>query len=164
MAVSKSVRRLLHVLDLEEESRRREFESAQAKLAGLNEALAAANQRERHGRLLFANGVQREELCDRCAGQEEVHAGRRTGAFLQQHIQQSMLDVDVLRVAFLKKRVERKQVQTVVIAAEAREALEETRRNQQSLDAWYLMRSTRDRPDQKPQEQGTAAASPDDLT
>ena len=140
MAVSKSVRRLLRVLDLEEESRRRELESAQAEHARLNVALTGATRRERDGRLLFADGVQREHADDRWMGLKEVDAGRRCGAVLQQTIQQSMQAVEALRTALLEKRVERKQAETLVKAAEARESLEEDRRTQQSLDTWYLMR------------------------
>ncbi len=149
MAVSKTVRRLLRVLDLEEESRRRELESAQAELTLLDAALRAAGEREREGRLLFTAGVRSEDLRDRLSGQTEIHAGRRRGAVLQQHIQQFMLVVNEFRAAFLEKRVERKQAETLVKAAEARESVEEDRRAQQSLDEWYLMRLPDDRSDTK---------------
>ena len=140
MAVSKSVRRLLRVLDLEEESRRRELESAQAEQARLDVALTSATQRERDGRVLFADGVRREDADNRWMGLKEVDAGRRCGAVLQQSIQQSMHAVEALRTALLEKRVERKQAEALVKAAEARESVEEDRRTQQSLDTWYLMR------------------------
>jgi len=141
--VSKSVRRLLRVLDLEEESRRRELESAQAEHVRLNVALTGATQRERDGRLLFADGVRREDPCDRWMGLQEEDAGRRSRTVLQQSIQQSMQAVETLRAALLQKRVERKQAETLVKAAEARESLEEDRRTQQGLDSWYLMSQTR---------------------
>lgn len=145
MAISQSLRRLWRVLDLEEELRRRELESAQAELAKFNVALRAAGKRAREGRLLITAGVREEDLRDRLAGQSEVHAGMRRGAVLQQHIQQSTLAVETLRTAFLEKRVERKQAETLVRAREAREAVEEDRRTQQSLDTWYLMRSPNER-------------------
>lgn len=142
MAVSKSVRRLLRVLNLEEELRRRELESAQAEHARLNVALTDAIRRERDGRLLFTDGVCREDLDVRWMGLKEEDVGRRKGAVLQRPIQQSEQAVETLRAALLEKRVERKQAETLVRAAEARELLEEDRRTQQGLDSWYLMRKT----------------------
>jgi hypothetical protein len=149
MVVSKIVRRLLRVLDLEEELRRRELESAQAELALLDTALRTAGERERDGRLLFTAAVQSEDLRDRLAGQAEVLAGRRRGVVLQQFIKQSSRAEEELRAALLEKRVERKQAETLVQAAQARESLEEGRRTQQSLDCWYLMRPSGDRSDAK---------------
>jgi flagellar biosynthesis chaperone FliJ len=145
MAISKPLRRLLHVLTLEEELQRRELESAQAELAKFNLALRAVGEQVREGRLLITAGVRGEDLRDRLAGQSEVRAGMRRGAVLQQHIQQSTQVVETLRTAFLEKRVERKQAETLVRAKEAREAVEENRRTQQSLDTWYLMRSPNER-------------------
>jgi pyruvate dehydrogenase complex dehydrogenase (E1) component len=149
MAVSESVRRLLHVLNLEEESRRRALESAQAELARLGTALRAAVEQEKDGRLLFASGVRGYELDERLAGQAEMHVGRQRREVLQQCIQQSMQVVEALRVAFLEKRVEKKQAETLVKAAEAKESLEESRRTERSLDSWYLMRPSSERSDLK---------------
>ena len=41
---------------------------------------------------------------------------------------------------FLAKRVERRQAETLIEETEAREAIEADRRNQQSIDDWYLNR------------------------
>jgi flagellar biosynthesis chaperone FliJ len=142
--VSKSVRQLLRVLDLEEELSRREFGSAQAELAQFEAALRAAGEREREGRSMFTTGVQEGNLRARLAGQAEVDAASYHGATLREHIRISAPVVDELRTAFLEKRVERKQAETLVKAAEARESIEEDRRTQQSLDSWYLMRPSVD--------------------
>jgi flagellar biosynthesis chaperone FliJ len=149
MAVSKTLRRLLHVLDLEEESRRRDLESAQAELAQLDNGLRTSMEQEKDGRLLFASGVRSFELSDRLAGQAEVHAGRRRREVIQQCIQQSTQAVEGLRAAFLEKHVERKQAEVLVRATEARESLEGDRRTQQSLDSWYLMRPSSERSNPK---------------
>jgi flagellar biosynthesis chaperone FliJ len=149
MAVSKTVRRMLHVLGLEEESRRRELDTAQAELARLDAGSRAAAKQEKDGRLLFASGVQGNEMDDRLAGLVEVHAGRRRQDVLQQCIQESTQVVEALRAAFLEKRVERKQAESLVKAAEARESLEKDRRNQQSLDSWFLMRPSLEGSDPK---------------
>jgi len=149
MAVSKSVRRLLRVLQLEEDMRRRELESAQADLARLDLALIASCERVRDGRILFTSGVQHAELSDRLAGDAEVQAGKRRGAVLQQRIEQSRLLVGELRRAFLEKRVERKQAETLVKVGDAQAALEEGRKTQQSLDSWYLMRPSANKVDSR---------------
>ena len=144
MPVSRSVRRLLRVLGLEEESRRRDLTSAQGELAQLDAALRAAKKREGDGRCLFTTSVQSEDLRDRLVGQAEVNAGRHRGLVLQQHLHQSNQVVDALRAAFLDKRVERRQAETLVKTADASEALEEDRRTQQTLDTYYLMRPPTD--------------------
>jgi hypothetical protein len=149
MAVSKTVRRLLQVLDLEEESRRRELETAQAELARLGAESRAAAKQQKDGRLLFALGVRGDELDDRLAGQAEVHDGRRRQNVLQRYIQELTQVVEALRAAFLEKRVEKKQAESLVKAAEARELLEKDRRNQQSLDSWVLMRPSLEGSDPK---------------
>jgi hypothetical protein len=149
MAVSKTVRRLLQVLELEEESRRRDLESSQFGLAQLDAALGEAGKQQKMGRILFASGVRSNDASDRLVGQAEVHASRRRGEVLQQCIQESTQIVETLRTALIEKQVERKQAETLVKAAETRESLEEKRRTQQSLDAWFLMRPSEERLDHK---------------
>ncbi len=140
MTVSKAVQRLVRVLGLEEEFRRRELESAQAQLLQLELAANSAVERERHGRRLIASSVQHEQPQDRLAGLAESRAGILQGIALRQWIEDSSKIVDERRTAFLDKRVERRQAETLVEAAEARETVENDRRTQQSLDDWYLTR------------------------
>jgi flagellar biosynthesis chaperone FliJ len=59
---------------------------------------------------------------------------------IERRIESSTRAVDELRAAFLEKRVERRQAETLVEEAEARDAIESGRRTQQSLDNWYLTR------------------------
>jgi flagellar biosynthesis chaperone FliJ len=140
MPVSAALQRLLRVLDQEEELQRRELESAQGEMAKLELAKRVAGERQQKGRRLIASGVQSNDLCDRLTGMEEMLAGRHCGSVLQQRIHQSTLVIDELRTALLNKRVERKQAETLIEAAQAREAAAADRRMQQSLDDWYLTR------------------------
>jgi hypothetical protein len=140
MGVSTAMRRLLRVLDMEEALRRRELESAQGELTQLELALRASSERQRNGRRLIASAVHSDDLRDRLAGKEEVQAGERSGAIFEQRIHRSSLLVEDLRTALLDKRVERKQAEALIKAAEAGEAIEAERRMQQSLDDWYLTR------------------------
>lgn len=138
MAVPNSVRRLLRVLDLEEELRRRELESAQYERTRREQALTMCGERERSGRRWLVAGLQSGDMADRLAGMEEIQTGKRCAAALKPHIDQSAVRVEECRAAFLEKRVERKQAETVVDAAEARETVAANRRAQQWLDDWCL--------------------------
>ncbi len=138
MAIANSVRRLRRILDLEEELRRRELESAQSELAQRERALTVCGEREQNGRRWLVAGLQSGDTADRLAGMEEIKTGKRYAAALQPYIDQSAVRVEECRAAFLEKRVERKQAETLVEAAEARETVDANRRAQQWLDDWYL--------------------------
>ena len=138
MAISKSLQRLLRVLDMKEELRRREFGAAQSELADLERAMNAADKRGQAGRRLAATGVERANLRDRLAGVEEVAAGRRHASVLEPYVEQAAQRANELRAAFLEARMERKQTETLVETARAREAAEADRRAQRNLDDLYL--------------------------
>jgi hypothetical protein len=123
---------------MEEEMRRRGLESAQGELTQLETALKGAGQKERKGRQLVNAGVLSEVLPDRLAGLEEVHAGIRLGSFLQQHIEAATLQVNERREEYLAKRLERRQAETLIEAAEATDKVDANRKSQQALDEWYL--------------------------
>lgn len=145
MAISKTLQRLLRVLDMKEELRRRELGLAQSELAGFERARQAAGKREQAGRRLTAGGVERADLRDRVAGVEEVAAGRRHVLALEPHIAQAAMKVEELRTAFLEARVEQRQTETLITEAKAREAAETERRTQRSLDDMYLARMPSER-------------------
>ncbi|MGH9606712.1 MAG: hypothetical protein ACRD3N_13565 [Terracidiphilus sp.] len=159
MAVSRALRRLLRVLDIEEEQRRAALESALGELRQLEQALAAAEERERRGRQLVRTGgaggaftgrtadamgkaadLRADFMVDRVAGIEEMRAAVRRAAALKPLIAQSQAEAAELREQFLAKRVERRQAETLIEEAEARDAVEAARRGQQVLDDWYLNR------------------------
>jgi hypothetical protein len=138
MAISKTLRRLLLVLDMKEELHRRELGLAQNELAGLERAMNAAGKREQAGRRLVARGVERSNLHDRLAGAEEMEAGRKLAAALEPFVAQATQRVEALRDAFLEARVERRRTETLVESARARESAEAGRRAQRTLDDMYL--------------------------
>ena len=140
MAVSRALRRLLRVLAIEEEQRRVALESALGELRQLEHALGATGDRDRRGRLLVTSSVLSDELTDRLAGLEETRAAMRCATALRPRIAEAEGEVEELREEFLAKRVERRQAETLVEAAAARDASEAARRGQQSLDDWYLNR------------------------
>jgi hypothetical protein len=140
MAVSRALRRLLRIRELEEEQCRLALESAQRELNRLEHALVATADRARRGRLLVGASAQSGELPDRLAGLEETRAADRFTAALNARRSVAKRDVAALRERFLSKRIERRQAEALVHETEARDAIEAGRRSQQGLDDWYRNR------------------------
>jgi hypothetical protein len=137
MAVSRALRRLFRIRELEEEQGRLALESALGELRDLRNALVAAIVRARNGRRLLANSAHSGELPDRIAGLEETRAADRRAALLGPRIADAELDVVARRQEFLQKRVERRQAEALIRETEALDEAEAGRRNQQTLDDWF---------------------------
>jgi len=144
MAVSRAMRRLLRIRDIEEEQSKLALESALGELHQLEHALVVSNEMGRRGRNLVISGACSGEMTDRLAGIEEMHTSERRIDALEPMIANSKSGVDELRQEFLIKRVERKQAETLIQEAEARDALDADRRSQQSLDDWFRNRMHRE--------------------
>ena len=145
MAVSRALRRLLRIRDIEEEQGRLALESALGELHRLEHALAATVERGRRGRSLIQASAQTGELTDRIAGFEETRSAGLHATALGPRIDGMGEEVTDRREEFLLKRVERRQAETLIQEIEAREAIEDGRRGQQALDDWYSSRLYRDR-------------------
>ncbi len=143
MPASRALRRLLRVLHLEEEETRRSLEFALGTLRQLENALAAAQARDRSGRGLVLRSAVTGEFVDRLAGLEESLAAARRSAALLPRIRDAEQQAALRRELYLAKRVERRQAETLVQEAETRDALETARRTQRSLDDWHLNRLRR---------------------
>jgi len=137
MAVSRALRRLLRIRNLEEEQGRLALESALGELRNLQNALASTVERARRGRRLVGASAHSGELPDRLAGLEETRAAGRHAAALAPRIADAELDVVTLRREFLARRVERRQAETLIRETEAQDAAEAGRRGQQALDDWF---------------------------
>jgi hypothetical protein len=140
MPVSRSLRRLLRIRDLEEEQSRLALESALGELNRLEHALAASAARDRRGRRLVGASVRSGELPDRLAGLEETQAAGRSAAALAPRLAETELEVVARREEFLGKRLERRQAETLIEESAARDAVEAGRHGQQALDDWYRAR------------------------
>jgi hypothetical protein len=147
MAVSRAMRRLLRIRDLEEEQSRLTLESALGELRNLESVLGAVQLLDRRGRRLFKTSVRSGELPDRLAGLAEVSTAKRHAAVLTPRIAKAELDVAALRELFLSKRVERRQAETLIRETEAEDAIEDGRRSQQAMDDWYGSRLYRQEAD-----------------
>jgi hypothetical protein len=140
MAVSRALRRLLRIRDLQEDQSRLVLESALGELHRLENAMTATFVRDRQGRSLLQASAKTGELPDRLAGLEETRAASRHVAALAPRIDTTGEEVACLRQEFLLRRVERRQAETLIQETEARDAIEGSRRSQQALDDWYCSR------------------------
>jgi hypothetical protein len=132
------MRRLLRVLEIEEDQSRAALARALADLKRLQTAMAATAERDRAGRRLVAASASTGELADRLAGLEETRAALRHAAALTPRIAEARLATGARQQEFLSKRIERRQAETLIQRAEADEAIEAGRRAQQGLDDWFL--------------------------
>jgi len=148
VAASRPLRRLLRVLEMEEEQCKAALEFALSGLTRLERTLAGAEDRGRGGRRLVAASARTGELTDRLAGLEESRAASRHAQALAPRIELAKREAATLREVFLAKRIERRQAEALLREAEARQALEADRRTQRSLDDWYLSRLHRSRTDE----------------
>lgn len=140
MAVPRFLPRLLRVLELEEEQLQSALESAIGELRRLQSALSAAGNNQRQGRRLIASSVQADSCEDRLAGIEQVRSAADFKQKLLPRIADAEDEAACAREEFLAKRVERRQVEALLEAAQAEHNLEIRRRSQASLDEWYLSR------------------------
>ena len=137
MAVSRALRRLLRIRDLEEEQSRLALEASLGDLHTLQHALAATTERDRRGRHLVQASALNGEIRDRTAGLEETRAADRFALVLGPRIADAEQDVISLREDYLEKRVERRQAETLIEEATARDTLDADRSSQQALDDWF---------------------------
>lgn len=140
MAVSKALRRLLHIRGIEEEQRRLSLETALGELASLKLARQAAAERERQGHALMETGAQSGEIADRQAGLVEADGAHRRALVLAPRIAVSEFETSERRREFLDKRVERRQAETLLEQTEAADAMESARRSQGAIDDLYGVR------------------------
>lgn len=140
MAVSRAMRRLLQVLEIQEEQSRAALESARAEFRQLEQALNGSVERERGGRRLVAASAVTGEITDRIAGMEESRTARRIAAALAPRIAEAELTLQTRQHDFLGKRIERRQTETLMAEAEILETTAAGRRTQRILDDWFLSR------------------------
>ncbi len=154
MAISRAMRRLFRLLEIQEEQYRVALASALAELRRLEGAMAATAEQERGGWRLVTASASTGELEDRLAGLEETRAARRHAAALAPRITEAKLRAGARQREFLSKRIERRQAETLIRKTEAEGELEAGRRAQQGLDEWFLRgaRGTRESRSEAPVE------------
>ncbi len=138
MAVSRGLQRLFEVRGLEEELSRAALEEALGNLRLLEASLEAAVERERGGRRHVTASAASSDAADRIAGLEETRAASRRAEALKPRIAEMEAEVAARREVFLGKRMERRQVETLIRKAKAADALIAGRREQREIDGWFL--------------------------
>ena len=150
MAVSRALRRLLRVRELEEEQSRLALEAASSELHKLQSALQHAIGRGRRGRELIGSSAGSGNLADRLAGVEEIRTSERFVEVLHPLIAKQEEVVAKRRQEFMDKRIERRQAETLIDQIKEREAVEQGRRDQQALDSWFSNKLYREGAQQEP--------------
>jgi hypothetical protein len=140
MAVSRALRRLLRIRELEEEQSRLALESGMGDMHRLENARTASAERNRRGRHLVQASIRSGEFRDRMAGLEESRAAERLALVLAPRIANAQQRVSSLREDYLSRRVARRQAETLLAEAEARDTADRERRSQQALDDWFRNR------------------------
>lgn len=128
------LRRLLHIRRLHEEQAQAALESAQNALHAVRNAQAAAAAEERHGRSLATDAIAANSLVDRLSGLQLSAVAHQAHVALSAACNQAEQVVAEARASFLVLRVERRQAESLVIAAETRETEVTRRREQQASD------------------------------
>ena len=144
MAASRSLRRLLEVLRIQEEQARRAAAEATAETQRLRTGLDQARARECAGRRLVTAGAHSGSAVDRVAGLEEVRIARRVEAMLSPRVAWAEGEEQQRRQQYLARRTERRQAETLLEATERNAVREESRRAQQLSDELHLDRRARD--------------------
>jgi len=140
MAISRTLKRLLRVLVLEEEQLQGALEEALSEFRRIESMIEAAIVRRREARLLIHDSILTGCYEDRIAGTEEESVSERLQELLKPWLAQTEAIVNERRVVYMAKRTERRQAETLLEEAEKREAVERVRKDQISLDEWYLSR------------------------
>jgi hypothetical protein len=140
MAVSRALKRLLRIRELEEEQSHLALESALCELRELEKALHGSAERGRLGRQLIAAGIETGELADRLAGLAEACAAARAAEWLAGRRPAAEREVEEQREEFLVSKTERRQAETLIDAVQMRDAIEAERKVQQRLDDWHRTR------------------------
>jgi hypothetical protein len=143
MAISRGMRRLLRIRNLQEQSSRMELDSALGELNLLEQAMRSSDARDHRGRGLIGSSAGTGELADRLSGLEESRTAARHAAALRLGIANAEEKVTELREVFLDRRVERRQAETLIEEAGERDAVDAGRRTQQAVDDWYGSRRRR---------------------
>jgi hypothetical protein len=134
MAVSRALRRLLRIREVEEEQRKLALEAALHELRRLDQALATAGKRESRGRRLVTLSTRTNEPADRLGGLDQARAAARHAVHLAERIASATDRIAALREDLLLSRTERRQTETLIDEAAARDSLVAVRRGQQALD------------------------------
>jgi flagellar biosynthesis chaperone FliJ len=118
----------------EEDQLQKTFASAQAELQHLLSAQRGAAERRRLGRELVLRSMRSGDLRDRVTGLEEARVAASMNNALSMRIAAASRRIEEAKRCYMAKRMERRQVEVLIEAAELERRLMASRRTQQALD------------------------------
>jgi flagellar export protein FliJ len=131
------LKRLHVVRKAQERQCRTLMEMALADQYRLQEKLKAVHKRRVWARTLLAASVMSGEVDDRLACLEEIGACERLSAVVKKKVEAAEQQVLKLRQEYLAKRIERRQVESLLETAQIKETAEANRKEQKLLDEWH---------------------------
>jgi flagellar export protein FliJ len=137
LANAQTLHRLHGVRQAEESRSRTYLDTALAELHRHKDALTNAIELRSASRALLASSVRSGEPIDRIAAMQALAAANLTLKLLQTRIGLAQKKVDAIRQESLAKRIERRQVESLLDALNAQEKEEERRKIQAALDEWH---------------------------
>jgi hypothetical protein len=143
VAGPQNLRRVYNIRIAEERQLNAQMESALAKLRLLQNGLTAALKSAKQARALIVSSANTGEPVDRIAALQESRAAEHKRKVIQERIAAAEVEIASLRQEFLIKRIERRQVDSLLDVARARLEVEENRKSQSELDDWHLSQRNR---------------------
>lgn len=140
MALSRALRNLLKIREMQEEQQKNALESAAAELRMIETALADAHTRQAAAHFGAFAGECVDPL-DRRALQLQAETETRRRELLHARRQDSQQVVESERALYLERRTERRQAEAVVDAELLRDHKESERKLQREVDDWYGTRA-----------------------
>ena len=137
MTASRNLGRLRSIREAEEGQSRALMESVLGELRRMESALKSTEKRRQGARVLMATSVNTGEWIDRIAAMEELAMTERLASALVARIEATEKQAERIRQEFVAKRIERRQVETLLHAANAQEAIETKRKSQAAMDEWH---------------------------
>jgi hypothetical protein len=142
VSISRTLRRLHELRAIQEQEKKSALALALQHLHQLEQSLRRAQERAADGRTLLNSSLQSGQVEDRIAGSEEIASAERMARILRARMIAARNQIAGIRNMFLAARLQRRQVETLLESAIARDSEEGKRRTQIALDEWHLSRRT----------------------
>jgi flagellar export protein FliJ len=134
------LKRLLSVRKLEEQQCESELNSARVELHRRQRLLDNLHVRHRRARVLLGATIRSGGVEDRFSAQEELEVCDRLVPDLRMKVDVAEELLSQARAKLLSKRIDRRQVETLVEAAQMQVKQWDDRKNQQAFDEWFRSR------------------------
>jgi len=161
LPASRTLKRLHAIRSAEEQQCRTTLDAAVSDLRSLERMLARVKQRRGCARSLIAASIRSGVAEDRMAALEEASLFDRLARALAGKIAAAEQRLSQARNQFMAKRVERRQVETLLEAARVQAGIEASRKNQSALDEWFRSSAKHRRPDRPQDPPGLESGEPD---